>query len=292
MMDWDDLRFSLAVAETGSLAAAARRLGVNHTTVLRRVNGLESKLGVRLFERLATGYAPTVAGTEAMAVAQTLGATVDTLERRLAGRDLRLSGPLRVTTVDTLAYTILMPHLAAFRLEHPGIGLELVVSSAMANLTRRDADVAIRPAERVPETLVGRRVCAIACAVYGARDSAASPQRGPWIGLDESLAGTAIARWLRTAVPADAAIACRVDSLLAAREAVRAGMGIALLPCHLGDDEPGLVRLGAAQPEVRLDLWLLTHQDLRRTARVRAFLEFMGRGLAGERDRLEGRVSR
>ena len=194
-----------------------------------------------------------------------------------------------MTTVDTLAFTILMPHLAAFQAEHPGIALEFVVSSAMANLTRRDADVAIRPAERVPETLVGRRVCAIACAVYGPRGSTASPERGPWIGLDETLAGTAIARWLRISVPADAALACRVDSLLAAREAVLAGMGVALLPCHLGDGEPALVRLGPAQPEVRLDLWLLTHPDLRRTARVRAFMEVMGRRLAGEREQLEGR---
>ena len=219
-----------------------------------------------------------------------MGATVDTLERRLAGRDLRLSGPLRVTTVDTLASSrLLMPHLAAFRAEHPDVTLEIVVSSAMANLTRRDADVAIRPSDDVPETLVGRRVCAIGFAVYVARGSAASRAHGPWIGLDESLASTLAGRWLREAVPAEAPIACRVDSLLAAREAVRASLGVALLPCYLGDREPGLVRLGDPLPEVRPSLWLLTHQDLRRTARVRAFLEFMGRRLAGERELLEGR---
>ncbi len=287
MMDWDDLRFALAVSETGSLAAAARQLGVNHTTVLRRVHGLEAKLGVRLFERLATGYAPTVAGTEALEVAGALGATVDTLERRLAGRDLRLSGPLRVTTVDTLVITILMPHLAAFRAEHPDVTLEIVVSSAIANLTKRDADVAIRAAVAVPDTLVGRRVCDLPFAVYGLGANASLAQ-GPWIGLDDSLAESAVAQWLR-GLPPSARIACRVDSMLAAREAVRAGLGIALMPCHLGDTTPGLVRLGPPVPEVRPSLWLLTHEDLRRTARVRAFLDFMARRLLADRDLLEGR---
>ena len=288
MPDWDDLRFALAVAETGSLAAAARRLGVNHTTVLRRVNGLEARLGVRLFERLATGYAPTAAGTDAVAVAGTLGATVDTLERRLAGRDLSLSGTLRVTTTDTLAITVLMPHLAAFRTLHPEIVLELTIQNAMANLTRRDADVAVRPAETVPETLVGRRACDIVFAVYAA-DGAGTLEHGPWIGLDETLATTTMGRWLR-ALPATSVIACRVDSLMAAREAARLGMGLALLPCYLGAATPGLTRIGAPLAEPRAGLWLLTHPDLRRTARVRAFLDFLGRRLEAERDALEGRA--
>ena len=282
-MDWDDLRFALAVSETGSLTAAARRLGVNHTTVLRRVNGLEGKLGVRLFERLATGYVPTVAGTEALEVAGALGATVDSLERRLAGQDLRLSGPLRVTTVDT---NLIMPHLAAFRAEHPDVTIDLVAASAMANLTRRDADVAVRSANDVPETLVGRRICDVAFAVYGATPEARL-DKGPWIGLDESLAETAIAGWLRK-LPPSATFSCRVDSMSAAREAVRHGLGLALMPCYIGDPTPGLVRL-APVPEVRPGLWLLTHEDLRRTARVRAFLDFLGRRLAGDRDLLEGR---
>ena len=286
-MDWDDLRFALAVSEAGSLAAAARRLGVNHTTVLRRVNGLEAKLGVRLFERLATGYVPTVAGAEALAVAGRLGATVETLRRRLAGRDLRLSGPLRVTTVDTLVMTILMPHFAAFGAANPDVTLEIVVSSVMANLTRRDADVAIRAAVAVPDTLVGRRVCDIPFAIYGP-DPDAAIDRGPWIGFDESLAETAVAQWMR-GLPPSAVIACRVDSMMAAREAARAGFGIALLPCHLGDGTPDLVRLGPPVPDVRPSLWLLTHEDLRRTTRVRAFLDFMARRLLADRDLLEGR---
>lgn len=288
MADWDDLRFALAVAETGSLAAAARHLGVNHTTVLRRVNGLEARLGVRLFERLATGYALTAAGTEAVEVAGTLGATIDTLERRLAGRDLSLAGSLRVTTVDSLGIDVLMPHLAAFRRMHPDIVLELTFQSAMANLTRRDADVAVRPAETVPETLVGRRVCEAAFAVYGAA-GAGTLDRGPWIALDETLATTMMGRWLRT-LPATAVVACRVDSVIAAREAARLGMGLVLLPCYIGDITPGLARMTDPLPELRAAIWLLTHPDLRRTARVRAFLDFLGQRLGAQRDAFEGRL--
>lgn len=295
MLDWDDLRYVLAVAEAGSLAAASKRLDVNHTTVLRRVNGLEKRLGVRLFERLSTGYALTPAGSEAAAVAGHLGSTIDTLERRLAGQDLRLSGPLRVTTTDTLAVTILIPHLAAFRAEHPGVALELSISNAMADLTRRDADIAVRPSSEPPETLVGRRIADIAFAVYG-RNDRTSPATAtddlsddPWVVLDESLANTATSRWMRDALPSTTPIACRVDSLLAAREAVRAGMGLALLPCYLGDGAPGLRRVRGPLPGVRSSLWLLTHEDLRRTARVRAFIDFMAHRLAGDRDFMEGR---
>jgi DNA-binding transcriptional LysR family regulator len=271
-----------------------RALGVNHTTVLRWLNGLEGRMGVRLFERLPTGHALTGAGEEVLAVARGVGATVATLERRLLGRDLRLSGTLRVATTDTLVLTILMPHLAVFRAAHPGIELDVTLSNAMTNLTQRDADVAVRPADNPPEALVGRRVATIAYAVYGAVGYLARHTElgelgaHSWVAPDDSLAATATARWMRQVLPPATAIACRLDSLLALREAVRAGLGLALLPCYLGDGEPGLGRVGGPRPEVRSGLWLLTHEDLRRTARVRAFTEFMAGALAGERDLLEG----
>lgn len=295
-LDWTDLRHALAVAEAGSLAGAARVLGVNHTTVLRRVSGLEARMGVRLFERMPTGYAPTAAGEEVLAVARGMEATVAALERRLAGQDLRLSGTLRVATTDTLALTVLMPHLAAFRAAHPGIELEVALSNAMANLTRRDADVAVRPADDPPEALVGRRVADIAYAVYGAAGYLARHAElgrldaHPWVAPDDSLAATVTARWMRRVLSSTVSVACRLDSLLAVREAARAGLGLALLPCYLGDGASGLGRVGAGpRPEVRSTLWLLTHEDMRRTARVRAFTEFMAHALAGERDLLEGR---
>lgn len=303
-MEWDELRFFLAVAEAGSLAGAARALGVNHTTVLRRINGFEAQLGLRLFDRLPGGYAMTVGGEELLAAARRIEETVTGLERRLAGQDLRLEGELRVTTTDTLALTILMPHLAAFRTAHPGITLELTVTNAMANLTRRDADVAIRPTAEPPEALVGRRVAGLAHAIYAAsrsyleRKAAEAPAAAAdgiadlsgqaWIGTDASLASTVGARWLRRELPA-ARIVCRLDLLMAMRAAAAAGLGLALLPCYVGDTDPGLARVRPPLPGTEAGLWLLTHEDLRRTARVRMFTAFMARALEGERDLIEGR---
>lgn len=299
-IDWEDLRFVLAVAEANSLATAARTLGVNHTTVLRRVGAFEQKLGVRLFDRLPSGYTLTAGGEELLAVARQMAETVNDLERRLTGQDLRLEGSLRITTTDTLMVSILPPILAAFRQRHPGVQLEVTTSNAFANLAHRDADVAIRPAADPPETLVGRRISDIIFAVYAAPSYL--EERGldvtgairfadeRWIGLGDALAPSSVARWMRTALP-PAAAALRCDSLVAAREAATAGIGLVALPCYLGDATPGLVRIGAPVAAMTAALWLLTHEDLRRTARISAFTEFAGQALAKLRPVLEGSSS-
>jgi DNA-binding transcriptional LysR family regulator len=297
-IDWDDLRYVLAVAEQGSLAGAARALAVNHTTVLRRINAFEEAHGVRLFERLPTGYALTAGGEQMLAAAREMSGVVAALERRLAGQDLRLEGTLRITTTDTLMGSVLPGILASFRAAHPGIRLEVSVSNLMANLTKRDADVAIRPAREAPETLIGRRVAAVASAIYAgpvlraAVEAAAAGTNDliafPWVAPDDTLAGSSVARWMRAHVP-EARIAVRADSLLSLRQAAAAGLGLAALPCYLGDASPSLRRAGPPVEEMATALWILTHEDLRRTARVRAFTEFAAEALGRERDLLEGR---
>lgn len=296
-IDWEDLRFVLAVAEASSLAAAARTLGVNHTTVLRRVGAFEQRLGVRLFDRLPTGYTLTTGGEELLVVARQMAETVIDLERRLTGQDLRLEGSLRITTTDTLMASVLPSVLAAFRQRHPGVLIEVNTSNAFANLTHRDADVAVRPAVDPPETLVGRRISGIAFAIYAAPaylkergldttgETALAQER--WIGLGDALAASSAARWMRAALPASAA-ALRCDSLVAAREAAIAGVGLVTLPCYLGDRTAGLVRFGSPVAEMATALWILTHEDLRRTARVSAFTEFAGQALAKHRSMFEG----
>ena len=294
-IDWEDLRFVLAVAEANSLAAAARALGVNHTTVLRRVGSFEQKLGVRLFDRLPSGYMLTAGGEELLTVARQMAETVTELERRLTGQDLRLEGSLRITTTDTLMASILPSILADFRQRHPGVLLEVSTSNALANLSHRDADVAIRPAVDSPDALVGRRIAKVAFAVYAApsyldvRELTADTldiAREHWIGLGDALASTSVARWMRATLVAPAVLRC--DSLVAAREAAKAGIGLAALPCYLGDTTPGLIRIGAPVADMTRELWLLTHEDLRRTARVSAFTEFVGQALAKHRPLLEG----
>jgi DNA-binding transcriptional LysR family regulator len=291
-MEWDDLRFVLAVAEAGSLAGAARRLGVNHTTVLRRIGAFEKRLGVRLFERLPTGYVPTAGGEELIAAARAVDETVTRLERKLAGKDLRLSGVVRVTTTDTLMDSILPDMLRAFRDSHPGIQVEVAISNLMFNLTKREADVAIRPASKPPETLVGRRVAKIAFAIYASpRYLADNPRQDlpghRWVVPDDSLAGTAAGKWMRSQF-AGSEIALRADSLLALRQAAQAGLGLAPLPCYLGDAAPDLVRVDGPIAEMETSLWILTHADLRHTARIRAFTEFAANALAQRRPLFEG----
>ncbi|MBB3230216.1 LysR family transcriptional regulator [Halomonas stenophila] len=282
-LGWDDLRVTLAVAETGSLSGAARRLGVSHATVFRRLGAIERRLGVRLFERGRAGYAPTPAGEELAGTASRVAAEVAAAERRLAGRDLRLAGTLRLTTTDTLLMGLVSPILADFRRRHPAIDLEVAVSNQLFNLSRRDADLALRPTRSPPEHLVGRRLGDIAQAVYVRRGAAAT--ESAWVGPDRHLGDAALEAWMGART---SGAAYRVDTLLGMFAAVREGLGQAVLPCYLADAEPALERLGAPIPELVTGLWLLTHPDLRRVARVRAFMEHLAGALETRAARLAG----
>lgn len=290
-MDWDDLRLVLAVAEAGSLSGAARRLRVTHSTVFRRLSAIEAGLGVRLFERFRDGYSVTPAGEAAAALAARFTDDFVALERRLSGQDLRPSGTVRITTTDTIC-PLLMRHVPALRVTHPEILLEISVSNAMANLTRREADIAVRPSPEPPETLVGRRIATLAHAVYGSPSYLSAHGDEPldfdWIGLDDTLATTLIGRWMREHVR-QARIGLRVDALVALKQAACAGLGVALLPCYLGEEEAQLRRARVTTvPDPRSALWLLTHGDLRRTARVRAVVDFLAKALGSDRALFEG----
>jgi DNA-binding transcriptional LysR family regulator len=295
-MRWDDLRYVLAVASAGSLAGAARSLGVNHTTVLRRVDAFEKRLGLRLFERLPTGYALTAGGEELIAAARRVDETVTALERKLAGQDLRLSGVVRVTTTDTLMGSILPAILAEFRASHPGIQVEIGVSNLMFTLTKRDADVAIRPVKDPPGTLIGRRVAKVAFAIYAsprylAKHKTSKLADHQWIGPDDSLADTSVAQWMRAQL-AESEIALRADSFLALRQAAQAGLGLAALPCYLGDTASDLARVHRPISEMETALWILTHEDLRHSARIRAFTELAANAFGRRRPLLEGAQAR
>jgi DNA-binding transcriptional LysR family regulator len=296
-LEWDDLRYVLAVADAGSLAGAARSLGVNHTTVLRRVSAFEKRMGLRLFERLPTGYVLTNGGEELIAAARHLEDTIVNVERKLAGQDLRLSGTVRVTTTDTLMASILPEILAEFRAAHSGIQIELAVSNLMFNLSKRDADVAIRPVKDPPETLIGRRIAKVAFAIYGSPDYLAQ-RRGvdrlaahQWVGPDDSLVGTSVAQWMRSQVP-ESEITLRADSLLGVCLAAEAGLGLAALPCYLGDTSRHLVCVHEPIAAMETALWILTHEDLRHTARIRAFTEFVANAFGRRRPLLEGAQAR
>ena len=294
---WDDLRLVKAIADAQGLAGAAERLGVNHSTVFRRLGQIEDTLGVMLFERHRSGYAPTVAGEELVAVAGRVDEEIAGFARKLAGRDLTPAGELRVTTSDTLLIHLLTPMFARFRQHCPDVRLDLVVGNQSLNLSQRDADVAIRATDHPPETLVGRRAARIAWALYGDAQSFAEPgaldpsllQQRSWVGLGENLGSVRAARYLRDHVPAPR-VAYRVNTVLGLAEAVEAGIGIGHLPCFVADTRPGLVRLAPPAPDLADDLWLLTHPDLRQSPRVRVFLDFIAAEIARHRRLIEGEL--
>ena len=283
--DWDDLRYLLAVGRAGSLSGAARRLGVNHSTVFRRLGALEARLGVRLFERLPGGYAATAAGEDLLRGAARIETEALQLDRRLAGRDLSLSGSLRLTAPDDVAEHLLTAPLAGFRRSYPEISLEVVIDNRMLSLTKREADVALRPSSRPPEVLVGRRVGPLASALYGTDGTA--PETAPWIAWEEGGGPPDVARWVEQQV-APERIVYRSNSMLHLLAACRAGVGVALLPCFLADPEPALERLAPPDTALTTELWLLTHPDLRRSARVRALLDFLFEALRPMRPKLAG----
>ena len=293
---WDDVRLVLAIGRAGTLVGAARALALNHSTVFRRLGALEAQIGVRLFERFRDGYTPTTAGEEVIALAGRIDTDVTAVERRLAGQDLRPSGLVRVTTTDTLV-DLLTPMLASFRSAHPEITLELAASNAIFNLSRRDADVAIRPSLDPPDLLVGRRIATVSFALFAATGYLKrQPKRldlaqHDWAAPDDTLAHLRATQWIAATVPPERVV-FRTGSLFSLYSAVRAGLGVAPLPCYLGDNDPTLRRLGGVMAEFDAALWLLTHPDLRRVARIRAFMDFMAPALAAYGPLLAGKRAR
>ena len=301
MDDWNELRLVLAVQREASLTGAAKALNVDHSTAFRRLNAMEKRLGVHLFERLPGGlYQATVTGERMAATAERIEDETLALDRDIAGSDHRLSGRLRVTSSETLAYSRLPSHLAAFRRTNPGIVVELLIDNRVLSLSRREADIALRPVRPKEGDLWGRKLCAAAWTFFAAPaylEALDGPvadigDRRELIGWEEGAAGIQAAEWLDRAAP-DSAFVYRTNSLVNQSVAAKAGIGLALLPCYLGDSDPGLVRVRPEPlPDLEGEFWIVTHADLKRTARVRAFFDQVGDGLARERDLFEGRMPR
>lgn len=298
-IDWNEPRLVLAVKRAGDLYGAAKALGVNHSTVFRHLNALEEKVGARLFERLPGGaYQPTAAGERMALAAERIEEETHALDREISGGDLRLSGRLCLTSSETLAHGLLLRLLAEFRKSHPGVVIEHAVSNRLFDLSRREADVAIRPTRPSQPNLWGRRLAEVAWAVYGSCDAlAAEPVRGsgeaglrgrPVIGWEETARRFGGADWLeRTAM---GEVVYRTASLMNQLAAAKAGIGLAVLPCYLGDAEPQLARARPGPiPELADELWIVTHAELRSMARIRALFDVVATGLIAERELIEGR---
>lgn len=294
-MDWDDLRYVLAISRAAGLNPAAKALGVNASSVYRRLEAMEQRLSVRLFERLRSGYRLTEAGEALAEAAQRMETEALAVERRVLGTDVKLEGHLRLSTSEALAFYVLPPQLAEFRALYPGVTLDVSVNNQLVDLTRRDADVVIRVTAEPPAHLVGRSVGAIGFASYATPAYLDRRGRGralaeyEWIGFDGSLSRIRQQLWLGERVP-PARQMLRFDSFGAAHAATVAGVACGALPCFAADGDPRLERLAQTYVVPGVDVWVLTHPDLRRSARVRACLQFFGSRLAAQAPRLLGRA--
>ncbi len=287
--NWDDLRYALAIADAGSLAGAARELRVQHSTVLRRLDALERRLGARLFERQRSGYLPTDAGELLAEQARRMRPAIDAMRRRIVGRDTQLSGSVRLNTSYIAMQYLLPAPLAAFARAHPGIEVEVTENSQLADLSRREADVALRMSARLPEHLVARRLGEMRLRIYAPRGVRGLPQKrtpierlvetAPWIGFERDSRSRFFDRWLAETVPPER-IRLRVDLFQSMAAMLRTGLGIGLLPSFVEPHEPGLVAVSDDIDELTTPVSLLTHPDLRRTARVRVFMQQVGDALA------------
>jgi DNA-binding transcriptional LysR family regulator len=293
---WDDFRLVRSIAEARGLTGAAEALGVNHSTVFRRLGQIEETLGVKLFERHRTGYALTTAGEEMAALAERMDHDVAAFSRRLAGKEITPAGELRVTTNDSLLVHLLSPIFARFCAEYPEIRLDIVLGNPALNLSKRDADVAIRATDDPPESLVGRRIATIAWAIYGQTEHFPEPDKVDllalfshrWVSLGDTLGSLKVTRFVNEHV-APERIVYRVNTVLGLSEAIEAGIGVGAMPCFIGDANPKLARLTPPRDEFSAGLWLLTHPDLRQSARVRAFMDFVAAEIVRKRSSIEGR---
>jgi DNA-binding transcriptional LysR family regulator len=295
MIDWDDIRYFLAVSRGGSVRAAAKSLGVNHATVLRRTAQLEERLGALMFEKLPAGYRLTAAGEEVLELAKQMEESSLKLETRVLGRDQSVRGLLRVTLAPTLATHLLMPDLADFARLHPDIEMEILASGELANLTNREADVAIRVVydrKTLPLNLHGLKGPELFGGVYMSRDRLAAWRAGApdpirWIVI--SIHG--IPEWAREGEVRATGVPFRTTDGEAQIVAVRQGLGMTTLPCFVGDADPLLVRVPGTELHMHGTLWLLTQGETRKTKRVRLFTEFVSRRLAAYAPLLSGQTA-
>lgn len=283
---WDDLRFVLAIARSGNLAAAAQSLSVNHSTMFRRLNALEDGLGSKLFERLQTGYRPTESGLRLIEAAERMETEALALDRDLTGRDTRLSGQLRVTCSETMGFKILTGEIARFGKLHPGITIDLSVENKMIDLSRREADVALRATRPSEGDLFGRKLADIRWGLFASADylkAHGAPKRADdlakhiVIGWSDSAPQTKAAGWLAKHVPASV-IGFRSSTLLNQFIGAKDGLGVALLPVYLPAGDGKIVRVLALK-DFTTEMWIVTHRSLKDTARVRAFMEIVGDGI-------------
>jgi len=287
-LTWTDFHTVLTIAHCASVAKGCVALGVTHSTLLRKLATIESRLNTRLFERVRGRYSPTVAGHEIVQAARAFEQIARDAETRVLGHDLRPSGSVRVSVAPIVIDYVLPSVLAQFASAFPKVQIELAASREHVSLRRREVDVAIRVADSVPEWLAGRKLVDLQYKIYGRRHGRARvPLRAVeelvgerrWIGFERDARDLKFDRWLAAEVQ-DECVVMRVDDFSHALMMVRAGLGIAALPAFLEGCVPDLQPLSARIAELETPLWLITHPELKSTARVQVLMRALGPALA------------
>ncbi len=273
MPDWDGLRIFLALSRARTLAAAALTLGVDETTVARRLARLEKEMGASLVERAKGGLSLTAAGEAVRAAAEEMESAALAAERRALGADKQLSGRVRVTAPEILGRYLVLPALQAVHQRHPGIAIELISTIARLDVTRREADVAIRTVRPTEPALIARKVARMALAPYVRRGR---KRPAPLTAVSYADGIRLPIRNVEDRIP-NGRVALRTNSIATVLEAVRLGWGAGDLPCFVGDASPELERAFPGEKPDWLDVWLIVHADVQRTARVRILVEELTR---------------
>lgn len=287
-LDWGDFQIILVVARIGQLSKAAEALAISHVTLLRKMSSIETRLKARLFDRVRGHYTPTSAGDELIQAAEAMAPVARQAEMKVLGQDLRPSGHVRITAAGIVVSHLLPPVLKQFATSFPDVTLEFLTSRNHMSLSRREADVALRVSDTVPDWLVGRKLAELDFKIYGLRSKGVQPrlqtlsalaQQKRWVAFESDARDLKFDRWLQDMVP-DTSVLVRVDSFEHALAMLRGGLGIALLPAFLEPICPELMPLTEAIPELRTPLWLITHKELRNAMRIKVVMQAIGPALA------------
>lgn len=281
MFDWESFRYFLAVARAGTLSGAARTLAVDHATVSRRLMALEAALQVLLVERLSRSCRLTPMGLQLYDQAKTMETAAFTVERLVRASQEPLNGKVTLSAPPVLATHLLASRLADFRAEYPGIQLSILAQAQQVSLSRREADIALRLLRPKEPDSVVRRLGQMPFALYASRAYAAShsPEDWTFIAYDARFADMPLQQWI-AGIAGSRTIGSELSDISSHLTAARAGAGVAGLPCFLGDEEPDLTRLDHAGAMFSRDIWLVVHRDLRRSAPMRAVMDFVANAVA------------
>jgi DNA-binding transcriptional LysR family regulator len=281
--NWDDLRFVLAVAEEGSVNAAARRLGVNHATVLRRVAAYEDATGVTIFDKTARGYIVSGAQQRVIEAAREVDRAVQSVARTLQGVRAPLTGDVRVTSTDTFCQYVLPPVVSELRLASPELRIELLCTNTHLDLARTHADITVRPTDKLADDLVGEVGAELGFGLFRRKGSSSTD----WLGICGPLSRSLIGSWMAAELKPARIVAC-ADSFLVLREMASAGQGMAPMPSFLGQEDGRLEEVRGIMPDISVDIWVASHADLADVPRIAETRRALVTALDGMAPRLRG----